>query len=399
MIVLKSVNDILEVTTSGTASIDYSITWVDVTTTTFSPSSSEGTISTATTTTVVAAPASSTQRQIKLITLRNKDSINANNVTIKKDISATEYILSPTITLAPGEVFQYTDGGGFEVLMANGQIKVDNKSTIGYNGTAIPFLKVGTAADTPGYWYCTSKDGGRPGAWSVGTSGQAGRATIGSSASTDAGCLRVNNPSNGGVNYITSANMTGTTAHWHMIFDCLWVNNGLVVTDTGAQGVTSVSLPARDINGTTNGEGCIIGMLTTTANTNAAAIANSTISYTNSLGTAGRTATLTAVVGGQIPVSPTIGTITWFQLAAGDTGVKSIESITLGTSLVAGAISLLIARPIVTIPGSAANIGVQAMINENPGVRIYNDSCLLHCYLASATTATTVFGTINVMER
>lgn len=106
-----------------------------------------------------------------------------------------------------------------------------------------------------------------------------------------------------------------------------------------------------------------------------------------------------AVVGGQIPASPTIGTIVWFQLAAGDTGVQSIQSVTLGTSLVSGSISMLIARPIVTIPGSAANIGVQAMINENPGVKIYNDSCLLHCYLASAVTATTVSGTINVIER
>jgi len=397
MIVLKSVNDTLKVITTTTAGIDYSITWVDVTTTTFSPNSSDGTISTATTTTAVTAPAVSTQRQIKLITLRNKNATTSNTVVVIKDISSTQYNITPTITLSPGEVYQYTDSTGWQVLMSNGQIKFDNSATVGYTGFPVPILKIGTAPDTIGYWYCSSKDAGFPGAWAPGTPGVAGRVTDGTLAA-DAGCFPIKNAGSG-VNYITTVNMSSTTAHYHMIFDVLWVNSALVVTTITSQAVASPTLPSRDINGAAIGEGCIIGMLTTTANTNAAVISNSTISYTNDLGTAGKTATLVAVVGGQITATPVIGTITWFSLAAGDKGVKSIESITLGTSLGAGAISLLIARPIVNIPVSAANIGQNAMVSENPGIKIYNGTCLLHCYLTSAVAATTVTGTINVMER
>jgi hypothetical protein len=152
------------------------------------------------------------------------------------------------------------------------------------------------------------------------------------------------------------------------------------------------------VNGGTNGEGCMIAMLTTTANTNAAAIANATVSYTNSAGVAGRTATLTAIAGSQITISPVIGTITWFNLAAGDTGVKSIESITLGTSLVAGAVSFMICRDIANVGTTIVNVMAQKVIGM-PGIKLYNGSCILHCYLASATTATFCNGELTIMEK
>ncbi len=67
-----------------------------------------------------------------------------------------------------------------------------------------------------------------------------------------------------------------------MLLDYLWINTGLVVTTLTAQAITPVSLPARDMFETTNGDGVIAGILVTTATTNAAVIANTTISYTNS---------------------------------------------------------------------------------------------------------------------
>ena len=142
----------------------------------------------------------------------------------------------------------------------------------------------------------------------------------------------------------------------------------------------------------------MIAMLTTTANTNAAAISNSTISYTNSDGTAGRTATLTAIAGSQIPISPVIGTLTWFNLAAGDKGVRSIQSVTLNTSLVAGAVSFMITRDIATIGTTIPNVTAQKVIGT-PGIRLYNNTCMLHCILASATTATFFSGELTIMEK
>ena len=139
-------------------------------------------------------------------------------------------------------------------------------------------------------------------------------------------------------------------------------------------------------------------MLTTTANTNAAAIANTTISYTNSDGVAGRTATLSAIAGSQIPATALIGTIVWFNLAAGDKGVRSIQSITLATSLGAGSVSLIIARDIANIGTSLVNVQFTRKLSD-PGVRLYNGTCMLHCILASATTATFFNGELTVQEK
>lgn len=122
MLILKATTEILEVLTTSAAGIDYSITWVDMTTTTNSPSSSEGKITTATTTTVVAAPASSTQRIIKYAAFRNIHGSTSNVLTIKKDISGTEYYMTASVTLAFGEVLEYVDAVGWRHIDANGQI-------------------------------------------------------------------------------------------------------------------------------------------------------------------------------------------------------------------------------------------------------------------------------------
>ena len=142
----------------------------------------------------------------------------------------------------------------------------------------------------------------------------------------------------------------------------------------------------------------MIGMLVTTATTNASAISNTTVTYTNSKGTGSRTATLTAIAGSQIPATPVIGTMIWFNLQAGDTGVQSIQSITLGTSLTAGAVSLMITRDIATIGTSIPNVSTPKNI-ASPGIRIYNGTCLLHNQLTSATTATFISGSLVITER
>jgi hypothetical protein len=297
--------------------------------------------------------------------------------------------------LLPGENLTFNEDGGWRHRDAQGA-DYPPSGLGAYTGRAIGFMKSGSAADTVGYWYCTSKDAGFPGAWAAGTPGINGRVTDGT-LTADNGSIPLQNPSVGG-NYLTEMQMSASLNHSHLFFDVLWVNSGIAVTTTTAQAIVSPTLPARDINGTTNGEGCMIAMLTTTANTNAAAISNATVSYTNSDGTAGRTATLVAVSGGNIPVTPAIGTIVWFSLAAGDKGVRSIQSITLGTSLGAGAVSLMICRDIATIGTTIPNVSAQKIVGL-PGIRLYNGTCLLHCYLASSVTATFCSGELTVMEK
>lgn len=114
MIILKDSNSSLElISTGGANGLQYSVDWVDITTTTFAPSSTEGNITTATTTPIVSAPAASTQRQIKRISVVNVHASTTQTIQIQKDISGTNYPLTPVYSLAPGASVNYEDGLGW----------------------------------------------------------------------------------------------------------------------------------------------------------------------------------------------------------------------------------------------------------------------------------------------
>lgn len=395
MINLTSTSDLIQVTTSAASQIEVHASYVDFNGTAVTPGRTNTPyITTATTTTVVPSPGSGVQRNIKHLNITNDHASVACVITVEHtDGTTAEELIS--VTLLSGENMVLGEDGRWTHYDANGAV-YPPAGKGAYDGYPAVFLKSGTAADTIGYWYCTSKDAGFPGAWSPGTPGINGRVTDGTT-SGDFGSIPIKNPATGS-NYLTELTMGASVNHSHMFFDVLWVNSGIVVTTTTAQSITTPTLPARDVNGTTNGEGCMIAMLTTTANTNAAVISNSTVSYTNSDGTSGRTATLTAIAGSQIPATPVVGTIVWFNLQAGDRGVRSIESITLGTSLGAGAVSLMICRDLANIGTSLVNVQFTRKLSE-PGVRLYNGTCMLHCVLASATTATFFNGEVVIQEK
>ncbi len=393
-ITLDTTSKIFELTTSSTADTDYFVSWVDMTTSAFTPGASQGTINTAGTTVLVAAPAASTQRGIKTVSVFNRHASTAQTVTVKIDVSGTEYSLFKA-TLMAGESLQWSDGNEWCVYDATGDKKVNSPVNVGVTGRVIPINKVGTATEGTAYWYSFGKDAGFTGAWSPGTPGLNGRATDGNTAA-DNGALQLWTPT--GSLFITETAATTTTLCTIMLADVVWVNTGLVVTTTTAQAITSPTFPARDLNGSTDGEGYVIGLLTTTANTNAAAITNATVTYTNSAGTAGRTATLLAVAGDQIPPTPVIGNVVWFQLAAGDKGVRSIQSVTLGTSLGAGAVSLIVARPLSIISATQTNVATLRNYSD-PGIRIYTGSVIIPFIKNTSSSAVTLTGHVVVTER
>ncbi len=395
MLLLTSTSDVVRIVTgTATSTIEVHASYVDVASGVVTPGRTNTRITTAATTTVVPSPAASTQRNLKGLYVTNNSAGTSCSVGVEH-FDGTNSVELMQFNLLPGENMTFNEDGGWRHRDANGA-EYPPVGLGAFNGRSVVFMKNGTASDATGYWYCTSKDAGFPGAWAPGTPGLNGRVTDGTTAA-DNGCLLIANPSVG-ANYVTEVVMASSTNHQHVFFDCLWVNSGIVVTTTTAQAITTPTLPARDVNGSTNGEGCMIAMLTTTANTNAAVITNTTVSYTNSDGTAGRTATLSALVGSQIPATPVIGTLIWFNLQAGDKGVRSIQSITLGTSLAAGAVSLMITRDVATIGTTLVNVSATRTM-PTPGVRIYNGSCILHCNLSSATTATFYSGELTVMER
>jgi hypothetical protein len=274
-----------------------------------------------------------------------------------------------------------------------GTVSVNNLAGAPILGKTVFVYKVGSAPEAAGQFYCWAKDSGSPGAWAPGTPGINGRVTDGTLAA-DAGCLRVDNPSVGN-NYLSQCSLATTIACHLSIVDVVWVNSGIVVTTTTAQAIVSPTFPARDANGSSNGEGYGIGILVTTATTNAAAVTTITINYTNQAGVAGRTATIASY-----PATAVIGTVVFAQLQAGDTGVRSIQGITLGTTLTAGAISLFVYKGIISQSSATPNAGGPALTNVlDPGPRLYNGVCLLPVGLMSAATATTLVGSLIATER
>lgn len=396
MIVLDTTSKVLQVVLAAsitTSQLECQSSWRDITTTAYTAGESSALTNNTTDVSLVAAPGASTQRVIDYVAIYNADTAPA-TVTVKTDASGTER-RHVRITLRAGEALHYDgQGGAWRVLDARGAVLTAAQTVAPASAVAIPFYKVGTAAEAIGSWYSWAKDTGIPGAWSPGSPGVNGRATDGT-ASGDVGCLRVANAPGGSINLLTGVDGSASVAGTVEIVDLLWVNTGLVVTTTTAQAIVPAALPARDLDGTTDGRGVLAGLLVTTATTNAGAIANTTISYTNSDGTAGRTGTMAS-----FPATAVIGTVVWFQLQAGDQGIRSVQSVTLGTSYAGGAISLILARWLMSRGDPIVNVGPQRQApNLDHGVRLYDGACMLPLGVRSATTATNISGRVYVATR
>lgn len=394
---LTSTNDSLEVVSTTTASTACTANFVDITTSAFTPGSNQVTISTATTTALVSAPASSTQRQVKSIHCRNQGTTQQ-TIAVQKDVSATDYPLTPAFVLQGGEAFTMDSTGQVLLYDASGRPQQVTQTQTGYSGLPHSWYKVGAATEAAGLLQWMSKDTGHPGAWVPGTPGLNGDALSCNTTAdaTIAGAPYLPDPAAGSY-YITASNWGGTVAHFHQLFDLIWYDTGLVVTTTTAQNVTLPTLPNRDDTGTNNGEGWQAGILVTTATTNGSAVTNTTLTYTNSEGTGSRTATMAS-----FPATAVAGAFIPFQLQAGDRGIRNIASVALGTSYVTGAISLVLYRVISATPSPLANVGggLLSLANSGPpGIKLWNGTCLVNGYLASATTATNVVGAVNLMVR
>ena len=396
MIVLDTTAKALQVVLAAavaTSQLECQASWRDITASAYTAGESSALTNGTTDVTLVAAPAASTQRVIDYIAVYNADTAPA-TVTVETDTSTVER-RHVRVTLRPGESLHYDgQGGAWRTLDARGAMLTAAQTVAPASAVAIPFLKVGTAAEAIGSWYSFAKDTGMPGAWAPGTPGINGRATNGTAAPDD-GCLRVPNAPGGSINLLTGLDGTANVVGTIDLVDLLWVNSGIVVTTTTLQAITPVAIPARDLDGSANGRGVMAGILVTAATTNAGAIANTTITYTNSAGVGSRTATMAS-----FPATAVIGTVVWFQLAAGDEGVRSVEGITLGTSYAGGSISLILATQLMGRGDPAINVGpLKQAPNQDHGVRLYDGACILPFGVASATTARTIFGRAYVATR
>jgi hypothetical protein len=186
-------------------------------------------------------------------------------------------------------------------------------------------------------------------------------------------------------------NQGGSIGHlW--IVDRIW-GNVPVVTTTTSQAITSPTWPARDATASTNGAKVYLALECSSATGNGAPITNTTVSYTNSAGTAGRTATLSS-----FPATAVAGTWQLFALTAGDDGVRSVQSVTLGTSYVSGQVHLIAFRPIAELATPTANVGAKAGFQDLAMPTVWDNSVLQLVYFPTGTALGALAGSCSYAQ-
>lgn len=185
---------------------------------------------------------------------------------------------------------------------------------------------------------------------------------------------------------------TATQAGVLLLLDRIWHNGGYTITSTAAQNSTTPTWPSRcptsgtDDTPTTTGHGILLALEISAAT--GAGTPTVTISYTNQGGTASRTATnVQATV-----ASSAIGATYFIGLQAGDTGVRSVQSLTLSATWTSGTMNLVAYRILASLELPGALIpNAQDMITGGMP-RLYNGTVPWLVFIPNTTTASLVNG-------
>jgi hypothetical protein len=158
-----------------------------------------------------------------------------------------------------------------------------------------------------------------------------------------------------------------------LLADRLWQNGGMDETGvSGSQTVGSPTWPARDVNGATTGTGVLLGLEVSTATTGTVTPPTVTVSYTNTSGTSGQTATNV----GPMALVSSLNVFYTLSLAAGDVGVQSVQSVSFSTTgWTGGVVNLVAYRPIAILDTlQARTTAIDAATGAMP--RLYPGSVL-----------------------
>jgi hypothetical protein len=195
--------------------------------------------------------------------------------------------------------------------------------------------------------------------------------------------------------HLIGASITPVTAGVFLLYDRLFHIGGRSGTSTAAQSVQgSPASPALTRN--TGGAGNMAWYeIYTIVGTTAAVM---TMNYTNQDGTSGRTSTINIGTTGFREVTRAQR----IQLAAGDTGIRAINTVTLSTTTgTAGNFGITIAQPLAWIPvGAAGTAGWRDYTTGLPGIPVIDpDACLALMFIPAAATAPEVWGCIATVEK
>ena len=256
-------------------------------------------------------------------------------------------------------------------------------------------LTFGTTAHTAGMWYLLSQTGGNPAASSIlGTGTNLAFQALTDATATAAGIQHGGDV--GGFKQIINASAFSASATTmpaiFMLVDLLGFYPITTVTTTGAQSLNNTVTLLRY----TNGAG--VQAIVVPSTVMGAATPTITLGYTNSAGTASR-ATPSAPA---LPLGNTAAAVSsvvysgtgsgkygpFMPLANGDSGIRSVQSISLSASYVSGVLNLLLVKPLLTLPMTTIGVAAERdLLNQVPSLpKVYDGACLAWMMYAGAAT-------------
>jgi hypothetical protein len=252
----------------------------------------------------------------------------------------------------------------------------------------ITWNKTNVTTEGAGTFHDLAQVAGLPGAMLTPDDAGSGGSSL-TSAST--GALPFIAPSGSNKLYLLNFSATSTQPGGVYVTDRLWACRGLA---TGSGATTTVT-GMTPITRYDDGVGAEIWYWCITA-PSAGGSGSMTVSYTNSDGVSGRTATIT--LGAGTP-PPTAGQCYPASLQAGDRGVQSIQSVTnTSTSFTGGSHGLVVARRIITAPISTTGVGTSLDGLRTGLQEIDPSACLNFVILCSATTTGYWVGSMQLVE-
>jgi hypothetical protein len=222
--------------------------------------------------------------------------------------------------------------------------------------------------------------GGNPGAGATAPTGSGAVPT-----SATAGAIPFVNPSGANTMYLARMMATASNNGTLVLYDRVVHTSGLSGTVTTAQTVNTVAITRNPANSDTG------AWLEWYGNTGTTAV-TATVSYTNQSGVTGRAGTVAILA--TTPAGRTIPVI----LQSGDTGVQSVQTVTLSASTTtAGNFGVTLSNRVCSIP-LLANLG-QNFNYAALGLPIVQpNACLAYHLLPSTTTSGTILTELTLAQ-
>jgi hypothetical protein len=254
------------------------------------------------------------------------------------------------------------------------------------NSQSVDFIRIMTAAKAAGSFQSAWMATGNPGAGVAPPVTTAGTGYTCSSATAGA-----NRYANGAVqNWLARLAISCSQPGTIMLYDRLWTCSfaAQTVAATTLTVTTPGSLPVRITD-----SGADVEAWLESYTVGGASAGTLTLNYLNANTGAAKASVITPVT------APVTGQIQPFTVTAGDSGVRSIVSVVNSATMTSGTYGITLMKPLARIVVQAVGVG-QTLDWAGTGLaKIPADACIFAVFLAANTTAATIIGTMDIIDK